>query len=564
MPVMFVDLGTSYSLVSVWRDGKAEVLRNSYGETLTASAVAVDEHGVLLVGLPARDRWLLKPGSGAVTFKGRMGMSQRIRVGDQLFDAVDLSALLLRELAESYTQAIGKPPIKVVIGVPAYFNGLQRDATRLAGKLAGLDVVRLVSEPTAAALAYGLSEAPENCKFGVLDLGGGTLDWSIVDRCGGLLEVLGCSGEDEHGGEDYLEVLLSMVAEQLADLSAWEGIGELHSLMWHEGERVKRLLSTADEATFTVTWSEQIHTTVITRAAFVRRSQQLLARLRAVIERGLREAGLQPQELHRVVLAGGASRMPMVQDMVKQMFGSVPTLSFDPDEAIARGGAVLTGLLDRAEDLDEVVLVDISPTTLGVESTRPAPDGSFVDGYMSALIQRSSALPVSREERFTTVVDQQRAITFNVYQGESRLVKDNLLLGALEIPVPPMPAGEAVVDVRFTYDSSCLLEVVVTQPDTEVRRTMVVVHPTATISKEQVAQRLAALAAIKVHPRDQLVNQAILARGNRVHAALLGFERERLAEMLFLFDMALRQQDAPAIEMLRSRLEPLLARYDRR
>jgi molecular chaperone HscC len=560
-----IDLGTTHSLAAIWRDGAPVLIPNALGEVLTPSAVWMDSQGTLLVGRAARDRWLTQPERGAVTFKRYMGTDRRVQVGHQSFRAEELSALVLRSLKEDAERFLGEAVTEAVITVPAYFSDAQRQATRMAGELAGLRVARLVNEPTAAALAYGLQEAPPESTYLVLDLGGGTFDVSILERFEGVMEVRASAGDNHLGGEDFAYVLIQSLLPQWPQLPPADVTPDLHARLWQEAERVKRTLSLQGMAEFTLQWQDQTYTATVTSDMFARCAEPLLARLRKPIERALRDARLNMNDLDQVVLAGGATRMPMVRQMVARMFGRLPAMNLNPDEVVARGAAVMVGLLQRDEALDEMVMTDVCPYTLGTSVGRTLPDGTRVSGLLSPIIERNTPVPVSREETFVTGADGQTRLLVDVYQGESLKVQDNILLGDVMVQVPAGPAGHEGVSVRFTYDASGILEVQVTVPSTGEVKQLVLQKGAQALSADEVATRLIALAALKVHPRDQQVNQALLARANRVHDELLGQERRWLADRMVQFDGALASQQDDKIAAARALLEETLqslARHD--
>jgi molecular chaperone HscC len=494
-----------------------------------------------------------------------MGTPGRLRVGARLLRPEEASALVLKSMwgdAVAYLDTQGHTVAGAVVAVPAYFSNAQREAVRLAARLAGIKLVRLVNEPTAAALAYGLHGAPARSTFIVLDLGGGTFDVSILRCHDAMMEVCASAGDNRLGGEDFVEALITLVLEHWTDLPDRQLQPLLQARLWREGERVKRQLGSAERATFSLEWDQQVRQHEVTQAAFAVRVAPLLARMRAPIERALRDAKLRAGDLDQVVLVGGATRMPLVKQLVARMFQRLPAMNIDPDEAVARGAAVLAAMLGNDEALEEMLLIDVCPYSLGTQVVRRQADGQLQAGYSQLLIERNTALPVSREERFYTAYDQQLTVSIDVYQGESRMVADNILLGVLEVPVPPRPAGEVALDVRFTYDASGILEVGVRLPDTGQTRQLVLQSGHEALSDAQVAERLQALAALKVHPRDQQINQALKARAERLYEDLLGDQRRTLGDAIDAFDQALGSQLPARIDPARAKLERLVKAWD--
>lgn len=559
--IVGIDLGTTNSLISVWQDGEIVLIPNALDEVLTPSAVSINDDGHVLVGRAARDIWLTHPERGAVAFKRHMGSQRPYRLGKQGFRPEELSALVLKSLKADAERFLGEPVSEAIITVPAYFSDAQRTATRQAGELAGLSVRRLVNEPTAAALAYGLQEAPVESTFLVLDLGGGTFDVSILERFEGLMEVRASTGDNFLGGEDFVAVILDMVRRRWPELSRDE-FSPLQGRLWREAERVKRALGNSDEVEFSLEWESQSYRHTIDTSAFEKACEPLLQRFRRPIERALRDAKLDAARVDEIVLAGGATRMPMIRRLVARMFGRMPAMHLNPDEVIARGAAVMAGLVARDEALQEMVMVDVCPYTLGTSVMREF-DGMRQSGHFDPIIERNTVVPVSRESSYCTSQDNQTSVSIDIYQGEARLVKDNIQLGELKISLPPRPAGEISLIVRFTYDVSGILECEVKVPATETVERLILQGNAASLTPEEVAARLVQLAQLKIHPREQQINLTALARAERLHEELLGSTRREFATQVMAFEAALQSQDGQVIERARRQLESIMDGLER-
>lgn len=559
--ILGIDLGTTNSLVSIWRDGEAILIPNALDEVLTPSAVSVDDESHVLVGRAARDLWLTSPERGAVAFKRHMGSPRPYRLGKQTFRPEELSALVLKSLKADAERFLGEAVSEAIITVPAYFSDAQRTATRQAGELAGLTVRRLVNEPTAAALAYGLQEAPPESTFLVLDLGGGTFDVSILERFEGLMEVRASTGDNFLGGEDFVQVILDRVRRQWPELPRDE-FSPAHGRLWREAERVKRALGNSDCVDFELEWEGRSFRLPIEASVFEKDCEPLLQRFRRPIERALRDAKLDAGKIDEVVLAGGATRMPMIRRLVARMFGRMPAMQLNPDEVIARGAAVMAGLVARDEALQEMVMVDVCPYSLGTSVNRTVGD-LRQSGHYDPIIERNTVVPVSRESSYCTSRDNQTEVQIDIYQGEARMVKDNILLGELSIEVPPRPAGEIELIVRFTYDVSGILECEVRVPETNTVRRLVLQGNATTLSPEDIAARLAQLAQLKIHPREQQINLTTLARAERLHEELLGSARREFADQVMRFEAALETQDAQIINPARLLLDRLMTSLER-
>jgi molecular chaperone HscC len=555
--IVGIDLGTTNSAVGVWLDGRPQLIPNSLGSYLTPSAVSVDEDGQVLVGIAARERQVTHPGMTATTFKRWMGTQRQTRLGpDKTFRAEELSALVLRSLKADAEAFLKEPVTEAVITVPAYFNDHQRKATRHAGELAGLKVERLLNEPTAAALAYGLHQRSSETQFLVFDLGGGTFDVSIVELFEGIIEVRSSAGDNHLGGEDFNEVLIDeFYAVKAATLGPrFRDRSELHERVREQAERARRGLTKSPSATMKVTWhDEQVEHTVDTER-FEKLCEPLIERLREPVLRALRDGGLHVDKLNEIVLVGGATRMPIIRRAVARMFGRFPGMGPNPDEAVALGAAVQAGLKARDAALKEVVMTDVCPYTLGVDIGERRPDGSMRTGIFAPIIERNTVVPASRFKTFSTVEPGQRTVKFNIYQGEAPWVEDNIALGSIEVPVPPQKEGFVHVEVRFTYDINGLLEVDVKVPQTGETRQLVVVGSQSDFTPEEIAERRRELAALKVPPRETDANRAALARVARCYEHFLGERREFVARLLNQFEAVLESQEPRHIEHARGQL----------
>ncbi|MBO9499823.1 MAG: molecular chaperone HscC [Novosphingobium sp.] len=553
--IVGIDLGTTNSAVAYWDAGEARLVPNSLGQLVTPSAVSIDDDGELLVGLPARERQPTHPDRTATAFKRYMGTSRKLKLGRKEYAPEDLSALVLASLKRDAEVHLGGPVTGAVITVPAYFNDKQRRATRRAGELAGLKVERLINEPTAAALAFGIHQRAVEEPFLVFDLGGGTFDVSLVEMFEGIIEVRASAGDNRLGGEDFNRVLIDFAREKLAGVLPETHEGEaLYEVMRDAAERARRALSEADEAPYRFVWDGREHRIAVTADAFAERAEPLIERLREPVLRSLRDGSTKVGELSEIVLVGGATRMPIVRKAVTRMFGRFPDTTVHPDHAVALGAAVQAGLKRRDADLDEVRLTDVCPFTLGVGISERDARGGRRDGIFSPIIERNTVIPASRVQRYFTMIDNQETIRLEVYQGEARHVVDNVWLGQLDIPVPRKPAGEVGVDCRFTYDTSGLLEVDVSVPETEISQQLLIYDRDDAALAANLDARREALAALKVHPRDQAANAALLARANRCYEGYLGETRDYVGSLLSHFESVLANQDPREIESARTEI----------
>jgi molecular chaperone HscC len=565
--IVGIDLGTTNSLVGIWRDGNTTLIPNSLGHTLTPSVVGLGDDGAILVGLPARERLSTHPALTASLFKRYMGTDRLQFLGDRGYRPEELSALVLRSLKDDAEAFLGEPIDEAIITVPAYFNDVQRKATKAAGALAGLKVNRLLTEPTAAALAYDLDAQTDDELLLVVDLGGGTFDVSLLHRFEGVIEVRATAGDSRLGGEDFVEAI---AAAFLARPGAVAGLDKappgaaINGAIRRQAELAKRELSTRDRATISVVHDGKPLEWTIGREQFELISEPLLVRLRAPIERALRDARVDPDSLARIILAGGASQMPTFRRLIARLFRRLPVHQINPEEVVARGAAVRAGMVARDAGLEEMVMTDIAPFTLGVETSvrLGGLTSERSDGIFLPIIERNTVIPASRSNVVTTIFDNQRTMVVRVFQGESRLVKDDILLGELRLALPPGPAGRERVDVRFTYDTSGLLEVQATTLSTGRQETLVIEGNPGVMQPDEIARRLASLAKLKVHPREDAENCAMIARAERLFEERLGEARVAIGEALTIFTGALERQRPDEIREARRTLSRLLDELD--
>lgn len=561
--IIGIDLGTTNSLVAVWRDGKAELIPNSLGDFLTPSCVSLDEDGQVLVGKAARERLQTHPDRTASVFKRYMGSDKKIRLGDKQFRAEELSSFVLKSLKQDAEAFLGEEVTEAVITVPAYFSDAQRKATKVAGQLANLKVDRLVNEPTAAALAYGMHHFKDECKFLVFDLGGGTFDVSILEMFDGVMEVRASAGDNYLGGEDMTKVMVDAFIDKHEFPARVRNDPRFMQQLFASAEKAKRELSSNERAVMEVQTTAALLQLEFNEELLNKITAPLVKRLREPVERALRDTNLRSNQLDSIVLAGGATRMPIVKRLVTLMFGRFPLSEINPDEVVAMGAAVQAGLKMKDSALDEVVMTDVAPYSLGVDTAIVLSDNKTVGGQFSPIIERNSTVPVSRVKRYYPIEDKQDKLVFHIYQGESRLVKDNILLGKLEFPLEPLPSEENGVDLRFTYDVNGLLEVQATVLRNQQKHAMIIQGNPGLLTDEQIASRLSELEKIKMHPRDTLEIRTVLARADRVYQQLKGETRAWLTAQIAEFERVVESQNPKLIAPAQKRFVETLDEIER-
>jgi molecular chaperone HscC len=560
--IVGIDLGTTHSLVAVWRDGATQLVSNALGEWLTPSVVGLDDDGHVLVGKAARERLQTHPGSTTALFKRHMGSAHEVKLGSRGYRPEELSALVLKSLKADVERAFGEPVTEAVISVPAYFSDAQRKATRVAGELAGLKVEKLINEPTAAALAYGLHQKEGETSFLVFDLGGGTFDVSILELFDGVMEVRASAGDNFLGGEDFDQLLLEHFVTLHRNESGFPSAVAVKQSLRREAERVRKALGQDTSAEFVLRHADREWRKTVTQDQLIELYAPLLDRLRAPIERALRDARIRVADLDEILLVGGTTRMPLIRKLAASLFGRFPSISLNPDEVVAHGAAIQAALKARDAALDEVVLTDVCPYTLGIEVSRSM--GKIQEsGHYLPIIERNSVVPVSRVKTVNTLQDNQRQVLVRIFQGESRLVKDNIALGELDIAVPAHKAGEVELDVRFTYDSNGILEADVRIPMTGEAHTLVIENNPGVLTPAEIQERLKALEALKIHPREQQVNTHLAARLERLYQEYLGDAREQVGMWASQFQQALETQDERQISEVRKRLAEQVDQFER-
>ena len=451
-----IDLGTTNSVVAVMEGGKPTVIANAEGSRTTPSIVGFSKTGERLVGQLAKRQAILNPDKTIASIKRHMGEDYKVNIDGKDYTPQEISAMILRKLADDASNYLGEKVTSAVITVPAYFNDAQRQATKDAGKIAGLDVLRIVNEPTAAALAYGL-EKEKSEKVLVFDLGGGTFDVSILEIGDGVHEVLSTSGDTHLGGDDFDQKVMDWICDEF---QKQEGID-----LRNDKQAMQRVKEAAEKAKIEL--SSVLETSIslpfitadangpkhlelsLTRAKFEDLCRDLLNRCKVPVETALKDAGVTKNDINEVVLVGGSSRIPAVQQLVKEYTGKEPNQSVNPDEVVAVGAAIQAGVL--AGEVKDIVLLDVTPLTLGIET---------LGGVMTPLVPRNTTIPVSKSQVFSTAENNQTAVDIHVLQGERPMAKDNKSLGRFRLDgIPPAMRGLPQIEVTFDIDANGIVNV---------------------------------------------------------------------------------------------------------
>ena len=456
--IIGIDLGTTNSCVAVMEGGKPVVIANAEGVRTTPSVVAFTKNGERLVGELAKRQAVTNAEKTISSIKRHMGSDYRVEIDSKKYSPQEISAMILQKLKTDAESYLGETVTEAVITVPAYFNDAQRQATKDAGKIAGLDVKRIINEPTAAALAYGLDNEKEQ-KIMVYDLGGGTFDVSIIEIGEGVIEVLATSGDNRLGGDDFDAKLTDYMIAEFKKLEGVDLSNDKIALqrIKEEAEKAKKELSAATTTninlpfiTMTTEGPKHLDMT-LTRAKFDELTHDLVERTAGPVQNALRDAGLSPSELDKVLLVGGSTRVPAVQDKVKQLTGKEPSKNLNPDECVAIGASIQGGKLAGDAGAGDILLLDVTPLSLSIET---------MGGIATRLIERNTTIPTKHSQVFSTAADNQTAVDINVLQGERQFAKDNKSLGQFRLDgIPPARRGVPQIEVTFDIDANGIVNV---------------------------------------------------------------------------------------------------------
>lgn len=520
MAIIGIDLGTTNSLVSVWKGGQIQLVPNSFGEYLTPSVVSFGENGEVFVGKIAKEMLITRPDRTFCEFKRDMGTDYLYRVGKKAYRAEELSAFVLRRLKEDAEKFLGETVTEAVISVPAYFNDDKRCATKNAGRLAGLQVERLINEPSAVALKHHKqTENAEN--FIIFDFGGGTLDVSLVEAFENMVEIQAVAGDNYLGGKDFNEIIAENFYQE-------NGITQVllpkeeQGIILKEAEELKKELTGKNAASRIVRIRDTEYTMQMTNQKLIHISAELFKRMTQPLKKVINDGELDLEDLDKIILVGGSSKMPIIKQYIKSLFNVEVVLDENPDESVALGVGMAAAIKERTGDIKDMILADICPFSLGTE---------LYDGTFSPVIERNETLPCSRTRYYVTVKNNQTELEFPIYQGENLMAKDNLLLGNMKVTgLPKAPKGTVGASVTFMYDINGILDIKIVSANQTVHK--VIMNKKMGLSEKELEQRLEELHKMTLHPLEKEENRLLIEKAERLYQESGLRNKEIIKELL--------------------------------
>lgn len=543
--IIGIDLGTTNSLVCAWVNGKAVLIPNEFGDVVTPSVVSVDNDSIV-VGKIAKQRLVSHPEETIASFKRFMGTNRKIKLGKYVFTPSELSSFVIKSLISDAENFLHTKVEEIIVSVPAYFNNRQRNATKLAGQLAGVKIERIINEPTAAALSRRKDESDDKTIL-VFDFGGGTLDVSIVEMFENIVEISAISGNNHLGGDDINKALLHNFMNEFNIPYLNE---QQKAIVIRRIEHMKRKLEErAVQEIITIEDQEYLYT--LDNKKIIESCGAIFQGIRTPINKALIAHDSTLEEIDEIMMVGGSSKMKIIQEYLKHVTNKEVVVGEDSDYRIALGCGVIAGIKMREESIKDIVLTDVCPFSLGVDTYN---EGNPEKPFFSPIIERNSVLPTSKESRFYTVKDNQKAVLVEVYQGEQVYAKDNELLGEIECAIPSNKVGKESIDVRFSYDINGILEIDVTVVSTQKKYHKLIIDSEIELTSQEIEERIQGLSKLKTHPKEQQENRLLLARAERLYQEVATSDKMAIQYSIEYFWKILQTQELRKIERKRKLL----------
>ncbi len=570
MAIIGIDLGTTNSAVAYLKNDRAEIIENRNGGRTTPSVVQMNLKGEIVVGQTAKDMYPSLPANTILEVKRLMGTDETVKLGDKEYRPEEISAYILKEIKKSVEDKLGETVTEAVITVPAYFTDAQRVATKKAGQIAGLTVERIINEPTAAAIAYGFDHAKKDQTILVYDLGGGTFDVSVVEMYDSIIEVRSTAGDNHLGGMDFDNLIVEWIVKRVKKESNFDLLGSASGAeilarkarIKDEAEKVKKLLSTQNSAVINIPFIAMNNGVPVninlelTRHEFEALIKPLAEKTMSEVDRALSEIGLGVSDIHEVLLVGGSTRIPYIQELVQKRFGKAPRKDVNPDEAVALGAAIQAGI--KTGKISNVIVTDICPFSLGTDVVRFI-NNRDESGHFDVLIKKNTTLPAQKSEVYSTVRDYQTAVLVGVYQGENNYVRDNVLIEEFNVDgIPSGLRGQESVEVTFKYDMNGILDVDVKIMSTGKKVTRKITMKEGVMTEAEVQQARQSLD--ENWDKSELYKSVkpVIQRAERTIEEVDEPSRKKLQQLIDQMKTALSREDAVAVKKIEEQLTDLL------
>lgn len=553
MAIIGIDLGTTNSLAVCWKNGKTIAIKNSLGDTYTPSAVSVDDNNDIIVGKVASERLISHPERSVSEFKRNMGTDYQFSLGDRKFSAVELSSFVLKKIKKDAEAFLGESVEEAIISVPAYFDDNSRNATKMAAKLSGLNVNRLINEPSAAALAYAVENNYSEGTYMIIDFGGGTLDVSIVDTFDSIIEILAVSGDNSLGGKDFNEAIVKYFCK-INGLCYDDMSDDSKAIIYRNAENCKIALSSVPSAMIIANINQKQYSAVIDNNKLINIASDIFDRISIPVKKALHDSKCTIDDIDDIILVGGSCKMPVIRSYIEMLLHKKPYTGTDPDTAIAIGAGIFAGIKQRNEKLKDVIITDICPFSLGISTYNIETN----EDLMEFIIDRNTSLPASRMKKFCAISDGQKKIKIRIYQGESMLPAKNLFLGEFEVECPETKKNDTICEVRLTYDINGILMIDVTTVSDNQNHSKIIISKTNQMSESELDVYKSKMEEIKLSKENDEENALLIARAQRMYEEALPEERDIILRALIVFKSALQKQKNHEIRICYEQLNEIL------